>query len=88
MKEIYDEMDELKNVSATSQMVQNVKEGLKEVSEQAEGAKVLYNNKKSTKYERAKQEAKTVMSNSYVENLKNKYSSKIENQNIIKNKLS
>ena len=92
MKEIYDEMDELKNVSATSRMVQNVKEGLKEVSEQAEGAKVLYNNKKSTKYERAKQEAKAAISNSYVENLKNKYtknSINVENQNnIIKNKLS
>lgn len=74
MKEIYDEMNELKNVSATSQMIQAARDGLKEVSEQAEGAKVLYNSKKSTKYENAEKNARNLASSSYVEELKNKYS--------------
>ena len=73
MNEIYDELDELKNVSTTSKMIQSIREGAKELSEQTEGAKVLYNSKSSTKYNKAMNEAKKSISNSYIDSLKSKY---------------
>jgi phage shock protein A len=91
MKEIYDEMDELKNVSTTNQMINTVREGVKELSEQAEGAKEIYNNKKSTKYERAKEEAQKAISSNYVEELKKKYgntSTKVNGTEVEKQKVT
>ena len=79
LKSIYDEMDELKNVSPTSQMVQTVREGLKEATEEAEGAKVLYNSKKSTRRDKIEQEIKKSSTSSYVEQLKEKYNNTTSN---------
>ena len=72
-------MDELKNVSPTSQMVQTVREGLKEATEEAEGAKVLYNSKKSTRRDKIEQEIKKSSTSSYVEQLKEKYNNTTSN---------
>lgn len=74
LKEIYDDMDELKSTNTTSKLLQSVKEGAKESRETAVGARAVHNNKTSTKIKQADAKAAKIQSNEYVENLKKKYS--------------
>lgn len=73
LKEVYDDMDELKSKNATSKLVQSVREGAKDARETAIGARAVHNNKTSTKIAKADAKASKLASNDYVESLKQKY---------------
>lgn len=76
LKSMYDDMDELKNTTNVDKLLDSVKEGVKDSREKAVGAKVVHGNKLSTKISNADQEAKKLVSNDYVEELKKKYQNK------------
>ena len=73
LKEIYDDMDELKSRNTTGKLVQSVREGAKDARENAVGARAVHNSKTSTKIARADARAAQLSSNDYVESLKKKY---------------
>lgn len=73
LKSMYDDMDELKNITNVDKLLDSVKEGVKDSREKAVGAKVVHNNKLSTKISNADEDAKKLMSDNYVEELKRKY---------------
>lgn len=76
LKDMYDDMDELKNTTNIDKLLDSVKEGVKDSREKAVGAKVVHNNKLSTKISNADQEAKKLVNNDYIEELKKKYPTK------------
>lgn len=73
LKEVYDDMDELKNVSATDKLLDSVREKNKDLDAIVEGSKVVHNNKMSTRLQKAEAESKKLQSNDYLESLKKKY---------------
>lgn len=73
-KEMYDDLDELKNVKSSDKLINAVKEGVIETGQVATGARVLHESKHSTKLSIAEQEVKSLKTNSYVEELRKKYS--------------
>ena len=73
LKEVYDDMDELKSVTATDKLLDSVREKNKDLDAVVEGSKVVYENRTSTKLKRAEDEAKKLQSNDYLESLKKKY---------------
>ena len=73
LKEVYDDMDELKNVTATDKLLESVRDKNKDLDAVVEGSKVVHNNKMSTKLQQAENEAKKLNSNDYLEGLKQKY---------------
>lgn len=73
MKSVYDDTNELKAMTTTDKMLASVREKDKELTEQVEGAKVVYNNRTSTKIQRADEKAKQLQTNDYLESLKKKY---------------
>lgn len=72
-KEMYDDLDELKNVKSSDKLLDSVKEGVVETNELAIGAKTVHQNKLSTRLLEAEQSVKSVQSNDYVEQLRKKY---------------
>lgn len=73
LKEIYDDMDELKVVTATDKMLDTVRTKNKDLNSEIEGAKVLHENKLSTKISKAEATARQVQDDDYLANLKKKY---------------
>lgn len=73
LKEVYDDMDELKNVSATDKLLDSVRDKNKDLDAIVEGSKVVYDNKISTKLQRAEAESKKLQSNDYLDSLRKKY---------------
>ncbi|MSS07097.1 hypothetical protein FYJ38_00390 [Clostridium sp. WB02_MRS01] len=73
LKEVYDDMDELKNVSATDKLLSSVRDKNKDLDAIVEGSKVVHDGKMSTKLQRAEKEAKKLHSDDYLESLKKKY---------------
>lgn len=73
LQEVYNDMDELKNVTATDKLLEQVKEKNKDLNASVEGARVVHNNKLSTKIQNADNAAKKAQSNDYLESLKKKY---------------
>lgn len=73
LQEVYDDMDELKNVTATDKLLEQVKEKNKDLNASVEGARMIHNNKLSTKIQKADDAAKKAESNDYLESLKKKY---------------
>ena len=73
LKEVYDDMDELKNVTATDKLLESVRDKNKDLDAIVEGSKVVHESKISTKLQRADAEAKKLQSNDYLESLKKKY---------------
>lgn len=73
LKEVYDDMDELKNVTATDKLLDSVREKNKDLNAEVEGARVVHESKTSTRIQRANAEAKKLQSNDYLESLKKKY---------------
>ena len=71
LQEVYDDMDELKNVTATDKLLDSVRDKNRDLDAIVEGSKVVHNNKMSTKL--AKVEAKKNSSNDYLDSLKKKY---------------
>lgn len=73
LKDMYDDMDELKNTTNVDKLLDSVKEGVKDSREKAVGARVVHGNKLSTKISNADEDAKKLVNNDYVEELKKKY---------------
>ena len=73
LKEVYDDMDELKNVTATDKLLDSVREKNSNLDAIVEGSKVIHENRTSTKLQRAEAEAKKLQSNDYLDSLKKKY---------------
>lgn len=73
LKEVYDDMDELKNVTATDKLLESVRDKNKDLDAVVEGSKVVHDSKVSTKLQKADAEAKKLQSNDYLESLKKKY---------------
>lgn len=73
LKSMYDDMDELKNVDNVDKLLDSVKTGVKDGREKAVGARVVHENKLSTKISNADAEAKKLQSDSYIEDLKKRY---------------
>lgn len=73
LKDMYDDMDELKNTTNVDKLLDNVKEGLKDSREKAVGARIVHGNKLSTKISNADEDAKKLVNNDYVEELRRKY---------------
>lgn len=73
LKEVYDDMDELKNVTATDKLLDSVREKNNNLNAVVEGSKVIHENRTSTKLQKAEAEAKKLQSNDYLDTLKKKY---------------
>lgn len=73
LKEVYDDMDELKNVTATDKLLESVRDKNKDLDAVVEGSKAVHDNKMSTRLQKADAEAKKMQSNDYLESLKKKY---------------
>lgn len=73
LKEVYDDMNELKNVTATDKLLDSVREKNKDLDAVVEGSKVIHENRLSTKLQKAESEAKKLQTNDYLESLKKKY---------------
>ena len=75
-KEMYDSLDELKNVKNTDKLLKSVKEGALSSEEEVRGAKAVYENRSSTKMAKINAEVKSAESSAYVEELRRKYGNK------------
>lgn len=73
LQEVYDDMDELKNVTATDKLLDSVRDKNRDMDAIVEGSKVVHNNKMSTKLAKAEAEAKKTSSNDYLDGLMKKY---------------
>ena len=73
LRKVYDDMDELKNVTATDKLLDSVRDKNKDLDAVVEGAKVVHNNKMSTRLTKAEVEARKNNGNDYLEGLKKKY---------------
>ena len=73
LQEVYDDMDELKSVTATDKLLDSVREKNKDLDAMVEGSKVIHENRLSTKLQKAEAEAKKMQTNDYLESLKKKY---------------
>lgn len=73
LNEIYDSMDDLKNVTATDRLLDSIKEKNEDLNASVAGARVIHENRTSTKIQRANEQAKQLQSNDYLESLKKKY---------------
>ncbi len=73
LKKVYDDMDELKNVTAADKLLDSVRDKNIELDEVVEGSKAVHDNRISTRLQKANAEAKKIHSNDYLEGLKKKY---------------
>lgn len=73
LKKVYDDMDELKSVTATDKLLESVRDKNKDLDAVVEGSKVVHDNKLSTRLHKADIEAKKLQSSDYLESLKKKY---------------
>ena len=73
LKEVYDDMSELKNVTATDKLLDSVRDKNKDLNAMVEGSKVVHEEKLSTRIQKADDEAKKLQSNDYLDSLKKKY---------------
>lgn len=73
LKQVYDGMDELKNITATDRLLDSVMEKNKSLDTMVEGSKASHDAKLSTRLGKAETEAKKLQSNDYLESLKKKY---------------
>lgn len=76
LKDMYDDLDSLRKDSATDKMLGAVLDGSKDLQMEVDGARVVYENKASTKLARAEQKAEELKNDEYLENLKKKYGGK------------
>ena len=73
LKDVYDDMDELKNVTPTDKLLDHVREKNNDLNAVVEGSRVIHENRTSTKLQKAEVEAKKLQSNDYLDSLKKKY---------------
>jgi phage shock protein A len=73
LKEMYDDMDELKETSNVDHLLESVDEGVNQSKNSVKGAKKVHNNKISTKIKKANAKVKKGKSSDYIKKLKNKH---------------
>lgn len=73
LKKVYDDMEDLKRTTATDKLLDAVKDKNKDLNTEVEGARILHENKLSTKIDRANAAAKKTSDDEYLESLKRKY---------------
>lgn len=73
LKEVYDDVDELKAVTGTDKMIDAIREKNKDLDEVVEGSRVVHNSKLSTRTQKAEEAARKASTNDYLESLKKKY---------------
>jgi DNA repair exonuclease SbcCD ATPase subunit len=73
MKDLYGDLDELRKDTATDKMLSAVLDGSDELEKEADGARIVHENRASTKVARAEQQVAKVQSDAYLESLKKKY---------------
>lgn len=73
LNEVYDSMDDLKNVTTTDKLLDSIKEKNDDLNASVAGARVIHENRTSTKVQRANEEAKKLQSDDYLSSLKKKY---------------
>lgn len=73
LNEVYDSMDDLKNVTATDKLLDSIKEKNDNLNASVAGARVIHENRTSTKVQRANEQAKKLQSDDYLASLMKKY---------------
>ena len=73
LNEVYDSMDDLKNITATDKLLDSIKEKNDDLNASVAGARIVHENRTSTKVQRANEEAKKLQSDDYLNYLKKKY---------------
>lgn len=73
MKDLLGDLDELKKDTATAKMLDVVMDGSSDLQKEVDGARIVHENKTSTKIARAEQNAAQLRSDEYLESLKKKY---------------
>lgn len=73
LKEIYEDMDDLKAITGTDKMLEEIRQKSGDLDSLVEGAKVIHESKTSTKVQRAEEAARKHESDDYLAQLKNKY---------------
>lgn len=73
LNEVYDSMDDLKNVTATDKLLDSIKEKNEDLNASVAGARVIHENRTSTKVQRANEQAKKLQSDDYLSSLMKKY---------------
>lgn len=76
LKDLYGDLDELRKETTTSKMLDAIMDGSKELQKEVEGARVVHENRASTKIARAEQKAAQMRGDEYLESLKKKYGGK------------
>lgn len=76
LKDILGDLDELKKDTATKKLLDSVMEGSSDLKKEVDGARIVHENRTSTKVERAEQQAKKLENDEYLESLKKKYEGK------------
>lgn len=76
LKDLLSDLDELRKDTATSKMLDAVMEGSSDLQKEVDGARIVHENRASTKIARAEQKAAKVRGDEYLESLKKKYGGK------------
>ena len=76
LKDLLGDLDDLKRDTATSKMLDAVMEGSKDLQKEVDGARVVHENRTSTKIAKAEQKAAQLKNDEYLESLKKKYGGK------------
>lgn len=76
LNDVYDSMDDLKNTTATDKLLASIKEKNEDLDASVAGARVVHENKTSTKVQRVNEKAKKIENDEYLESLKKKYNRK------------
>ena len=76
LKDLLGDLDELKRDSATDKMLDAVMNGSSDLQKEVDGARVVHENRISTKIARAEHSAAQVQNDAYLEELKKKYGGK------------
>lgn len=76
MKDLLGDLDDLKRDTATDKLLGAVRDGASDLQKEVDGARIVHENRTSTKVARAEQRAAQVQNDAYLESLKKKYGGK------------
>jgi len=76
LKDLLGDLDELRKDTATSKMLDAVMDGSRDLQKEVDGARIVHENRASTKIARAEQKAAQMRGDEYLESLKKKYGGK------------
>lgn len=76
MKDLLGDLDDLKRDTATDKLLGAVRDGASDLQKEVDGARIVHENRTTTKVARAEQKAAQVQNDAYLESLKKKYGGK------------